>query len=1036
MVYTKKLKELSKKDAHIAGGKGASLGEMINSGIPVPDGYVVTAETFDHFLSETDLVQEIQSILDTVNVKAIHTSEDASEKIQGLIKSVKMPEDIKSEILSQFKELNSDFVAVRSSATAEDGAEHAWAGQLNSYLNTREENLLEMVQNCWASLFTPRAIFYRFEKDLHTTHISVAVVVQKMVNSEKSGIAFSVHPVTEDHNQLIIEAGLGLGEAIVSGSVTPDSYVVTKEPKEIIDINVNTQNKALYRGTEKTEHGFNEWKDLSESQANEQVLNKDQILELSTIIETIENHYGFPCDIEWAFEGGKFYIVQSRPITTLTPKDEGGSLSIPKRSDYILSFWAQGVTPLVTDLSKDMFSDFDALLMIDNGTYKQFFLNKKYKENLDKGVDFFGHKTKFVDYIESMEKIWTGLEILFKENIYNQDYVSKDVLENFLVQAVSFVNGYAQMNVEHTDKAFLMINENSIIKDNLDKLSVFKDKMREKINSLLFLEDSYLNQVVQKLSKQFNLETGLINSLSKKELLGIFDGSTYGEYVLNRNNFYIVGSKDEFNLEGEEAKSIVESFRDQIKNESTIFGQTANKGKIVGKVKIIPVDYSNFAKISEEIDKMNQGDILVAETTAPELIMACKKAGAIVTDMGGLMSHAAIISRELNIPCIVGTKNASKMLKDGDEVEVDADNGVVRILKSKKDTENFIPKDYIRMFAGKAFSYILTNLFLTHYGTLGVLSLQDEESWMSFLPKSTHIKTLEEGQKLYTSEELFNNFHREFNEYMNSTSSFCESVLKKEEVTTNDVKEFFDRACKHWVFYSKTEFFYTDNIDLEKMVINIEEFDKLKLDGRAYLNKLIFEDTGYVKGLLDKISSQTSVSRSELLNYKVEEIINLLDKQEKVPVDTLEKREVFFASQDRILFGDDSRKIVGEFLKPYRELSNIIKGTVARKGKVIAKARVLMPEFKDFDKILKAVELMEQGEVLVAETTSPDIISACKKASAIITNQGGTLSHAAIISRELGIPCIIGTDKDVILNIKTGDLLEVDADNGVIKILK
>lgn len=162
-------------------------------------------------------------------------------------------------------------------------------------------------------MFTPRAIFYRFEKGLDKSKISVAVVVQKMIQSEVSGIAFSVHPVTEDQNQLIIEAGFGLGEAIVSGSVTPDSYVVEKEPRGILDININEQNRALYRG----ESGGVEWKDLPKEKAESQVLSKDQILELAELIIKIEDHYGFPCDIEWAYENREFYIVQSRPITML-----------------------------------------------------------------------------------------------------------------------------------------------------------------------------------------------------------------------------------------------------------------------------------------------------------------------------------------------------------------------------------------------------------------------------------------------------------------------------------------------------------------------------------------------------------------------------------------------------------------------------------------------------------------------------------------------------------------------------------------------
>lgn len=230
-MFTKPFNQISKHDAVTAGGKGASLGEMTQAGIPVPPGFVILADAFEQFLKETDLNVEIDSILHTVNHQEMHTVEHASERIQKLILDSKMPEDIASEIENEFAKLGAEFVAVRSSATAEDSASAAWAGQLDSFLNTNAETLLENVQKCWASLFTPRAVFYRFEKGLHDQKISVSVVVQKMVASEKSGIAFSVHPVTEDPNQLIIEAGFGLGEAIVSGQITPDSYVVEKEVK-------------------------------------------------------------------------------------------------------------------------------------------------------------------------------------------------------------------------------------------------------------------------------------------------------------------------------------------------------------------------------------------------------------------------------------------------------------------------------------------------------------------------------------------------------------------------------------------------------------------------------------------------------------------------------------------------------------------------------------------------------------------------------------------------------------------------------------
>ena len=313
-MFTKFFQAISRHDASVAGGKGASLGEMTQAGIPVPPGFVVLAEAFEQFLRETDLGVEIDSILHKVDHKKIHTVENSSERINALILEAKMPNDIAREIRKNFGVLGAKFVAVRSSATAEDSSTAAWAGQLETYLNTTERDLLKNVQKCWASLFTPRAIFYRFEKGLHKHKISVAVVVQKMVQSEISGIAFSVHPVTQDRNQLIIEAGYGLGEAIVSGQVTPDSYVVEKEPRRIADINVNIQARGLYRAA----GGGNEWRDIPARLSAKQVLTNAQILKLAAIVLKIERHYGFPCDIEWAFERGAFYITQSRPITTLS----------------------------------------------------------------------------------------------------------------------------------------------------------------------------------------------------------------------------------------------------------------------------------------------------------------------------------------------------------------------------------------------------------------------------------------------------------------------------------------------------------------------------------------------------------------------------------------------------------------------------------------------------------------------------------------------------------------------------------------------
>jgi pyruvate,water dikinase len=313
MSLIRKFAELASGDTDIAGGKGASLGEMTQAGIPVPPGFVVLTDAFEQFIEENDLEAEIDAALHKVRHEEAHTVEEASERIQGHILNAPIPDDIQEAIHEAFNVLDTKLVAVRSSATAEDASEEAWAGQLESFLNVEKDNLLQRVRECWASLFTPRAIFYRFENDLHDEDISVAVVVQEMVKSHAAGVAFSVHPVTEDDNQMIIEAGFGLGDAVVGGEITPDSYVVEKEPREIVDVNVNTQKKMYTRQDE----GGNAWEELPKERANKQVLSGEQIDELADIIENVEDHYGFPVDVEWAMVDGEFFVVQSRPITTL-----------------------------------------------------------------------------------------------------------------------------------------------------------------------------------------------------------------------------------------------------------------------------------------------------------------------------------------------------------------------------------------------------------------------------------------------------------------------------------------------------------------------------------------------------------------------------------------------------------------------------------------------------------------------------------------------------------------------------------------------
>lgn len=312
MELIRDFQNLRKSDTAIAGGKGASLGEMTQAGIPVPDGFVILASAFDRFLEETDIGVEIEALLHKLNLKNINSIDRISNEIRDLILDAEFPKDIAKEVQKKISKLRAKYVAVRSSATAEDSSVASWAGELESYLNTTEQNLLENIKRCWASLFTPRAIFYRFEKKLNKIKISVAVVIQKMIQSEISGICFTVHPITKDYDQMVIEAGYGLGEIIVGGKITPDTYVVRKKNRIILDKNIGQQKTMLLKNK-----GGNIEKRVPKSKQEKQKLSDMQILKLAKICQKIEKHYKTPQDIEWALNKGRFYILQSRPITTL-----------------------------------------------------------------------------------------------------------------------------------------------------------------------------------------------------------------------------------------------------------------------------------------------------------------------------------------------------------------------------------------------------------------------------------------------------------------------------------------------------------------------------------------------------------------------------------------------------------------------------------------------------------------------------------------------------------------------------------------------
>ncbi|RJR28092.1 hypothetical protein C4564_06030 [Candidatus Microgenomates bacterium] len=298
------------KQVILAGGKGASLAHMTQSGIPVPNGFVVSSRVYDEVVDD----KTVKSLLKAIDINNIEAVNRLSQKLQDYIKSLITPELIEKEILAVFDEQNLSLVAVRSSATSEDTKDASWAGELKTLLNSSKNDVLERVKECWASLFSPRALLYRFEKGFSNQKISVAVVVQQMVQSEISGVSFTIHPVTNRKSHILIEAVYGLGEAIVSGQVTPDQYLFDKDYDVVLRAEAKKQVKQL--NLPKDLHGI-VWEKTSEDLQNKQKLTYSQILDLATICKKVEAYYGIPQDIEWSFWSNSFYILQSRPITTI-----------------------------------------------------------------------------------------------------------------------------------------------------------------------------------------------------------------------------------------------------------------------------------------------------------------------------------------------------------------------------------------------------------------------------------------------------------------------------------------------------------------------------------------------------------------------------------------------------------------------------------------------------------------------------------------------------------------------------------------------
>src|SRR3989339_344866 len=334
--FVKWFSELSNKDISIAGGKGASLAEMYNNKFPIPPGFVITAQAYGYFIEKTGLAEQMKEILSKIDIEDTDELSAAAKKVRELIEKAEMPKEMQESIIENYDILDSSrkaleianwkaanilkqghempFVAVRSSATTEDLADASFAGQQESFLNVKgDKELIKKVKECMASLFTARAVYYRTKKGFDHSKSQLAVVVQKMIDSDKSGVMFSKNPVKSDES-ILIEAVWGLGEGIVSGQIKPDTYTIDNDLDnfKILERLVPAKKIAFTRDSA----GNNTIAKLTDERGKQQVLGNYELKVLSNYARKLEEHYKKPQDIEFAISNNEIFIVQSRPVTT------------------------------------------------------------------------------------------------------------------------------------------------------------------------------------------------------------------------------------------------------------------------------------------------------------------------------------------------------------------------------------------------------------------------------------------------------------------------------------------------------------------------------------------------------------------------------------------------------------------------------------------------------------------------------------------------------------------------------------------------
>jgi phosphohistidine swiveling domain-containing protein len=641
----------------IAGGKGARLSRLLSLNYNVPSGFVLSTGAFSDFLAENSLLPKIRRELAAINPAMPKTINRTAVNIQELINQADVPSKIVRQIDSALRAQPARMFAVRSSACFEDSKNYSWAGQFDSFLDVEKKDVTDAIRKCWASLFNARAIGYQTSAYKDVRHLRFAVVVQEMVQSDWSGVAFSVDPTGTDPMRMLIEAVPGRGDGLVSGRLRPFSAVLDKQTHAVTSSSLN--------------------KGGTESPADR------HLRRLCQQTAELERHFKEPVDVEWAYRGNRLFLLQVRPITA-GQKHALTRPTSPNIEDYELTFKVSGLSFLFTDMLARGFKYLDPLFTSDeDGNFCQYFTNRKMEYATRFGLEWFSTPSSFKQYQKMFSAQYDKDSTLLKDIIENRK-LSKSSVGRFFSVLGGFLRHYSKMDNEFTDAAYCHREQNPAVAENLRLLAAFKDRARVWINNSVIDEDSQFARYCARLSNEFGVARADLDCYSMADIAGLFDGIRVPQKELERRRqsfcIYFASGQRTY-LIGKDSVAFIRNAnaRNNIAIGSEIKGKVANRSQatVEGVATVINVDYARLDEMNKAIATMNKGDILIAEFTAPELLEACKKAKAIVTDIGGLLSHAAIVSRELGIPCLVGTGDATKRLSSGERISIDFESGIV-----------------------------------------------------------------------------------------------------------------------------------------------------------------------------------------------------------------------------------------------------------------------------------------------------------------------------------------------------------------------